>query len=116
MVAQLKAAGAIPIARTNLSEMGLRLCTDNPLHGRTLKPYHRKLTVGGSSGGDVAAVGPEPSERTTAIVTSLPGAPLPASAVAAVQRAAEGLEGAGWELEEATPPDLQRVLDVFARP
>lgn len=28
-VARLKRAGAIPIARTNLSEMGLRLCTVN---------------------------------------------------------------------------------------
>ena len=32
-VARLKAAGAIPIGRTNLSEMGLRLCTSNPLRG-----------------------------------------------------------------------------------
>ncbi|MFZ5895197.1 MAG: amidase family protein [Myxococcota bacterium] len=55
-VLRLKAAGAIPIARTNLSEMGLRLCSVNPLHGRTLNPYDRKLTVGGSSGGDAAAV------------------------------------------------------------
>jgi amidase len=31
IVARLRAAGAIPIARTNLSEMGLRLCTVNPL-------------------------------------------------------------------------------------
>jgi amidase len=56
IVARLKAAGAIPIARTNLSEMGLRLCTINPLHGRTLSPYDRRLTVGGSSGGDAVAV------------------------------------------------------------
>lgn len=56
IVARLKAAGAIPIARTNLSEMGLRLCTINPLHGRTLNPYDRRLTVGGSSGGDAVAV------------------------------------------------------------
>jgi amidase len=55
-VARLKTAGAIPIGRTNQSEMGLRLCTVNPLRGRTLNPYDRKLTVGGSSGGDAAAV------------------------------------------------------------
>lgn len=54
--ARLKAAGAIPIARTNLSELGLRLCSENPLRGRTLNPYDRKLSVGGSSGGDAAAV------------------------------------------------------------
>jgi amidase len=39
VVAWLRAAGAIPVARTNLSEMGLRLCTDNPLNGRTLNPH-----------------------------------------------------------------------------
>lgn len=56
VVARMKAAGAIPIGRTNLSELGLRLCTDNPLRGRTLNPLDPALTVGGSSGGDAAAV------------------------------------------------------------
>lgn len=55
-VARLKSAGAIPIGRTNLSEMGLRLCTVNPLRGRTYNPFDRRLSVGGSSGGDAAAV------------------------------------------------------------
>ncbi len=56
IVARMKAAGAIPIGRTNLSEMGLRLDTDNPLRGRTRNPFDPKLTIGGSSGGDAAAV------------------------------------------------------------
>lgn len=56
IVARMRAAGAVPIGRTNLSEMGLRLCTDNPLRGRTLNPWDAGLTVGGSSGGDAAAV------------------------------------------------------------
>ena len=55
-MARLKAAGAILLARTNMSEMGLRLDTWNPLRGRTLNPYDPRLTVGGSSGGDAAAV------------------------------------------------------------
>ena len=54
MVARLRAAGGIPIARTNMSEMGLRMCTWNPLRGRTLNPYDSRLTVGGSSGGAAA--------------------------------------------------------------
>ena len=72
VVARLKALGAIPIARTNLSEMGLRLCTDNPLHGRTINPHHRSLTVGGSSGGDAVAVamGMTPRRRPRWIATS----------------------------------------------
>ena len=202
-VARMKAAGAIPIARTNQSEMGLRLCTVNPLRGRTLNPFDRKLTVGGSSGGDAAAVatgmtplglgndmggslripaqccgiaalkptsgrvphaasleprdfglaaqimlvhGPlarsvadlrlclsilagrdirdprsvdvplertKPHERRAALITRLPGAPLQASAVSAIERAGEFLRAAGWEVEEAEPPELTRVGDVF---
>ena len=204
-VARLKAAGAIPIGRTNLSEMGLRLCTSNPLRGRTLNPYDRRLTVGGSSGGDAAAVatgmaplgigsdmggslripaqccgvstlkpttgriahaaslepqdhgmagqamlalgplarsvadlrlslsilagrdirdprsvdvpleGPDPEVYRAALVTQLPGAPLEASAVAAIERAGELLRAAGWEVEEAVPPELPRVSEVFGK-
>ena len=56
VVSRMKAAGAIPIARTNLSELGLRLCADNPLRGRTLNPWNTRVTPGGSSGGDAVAV------------------------------------------------------------
>jgi amidase len=56
VVARMKSAGAILLGRTNLSEMGMRLCTDNPLHGRTRNPWNRRLTAGGSSGGDAVAV------------------------------------------------------------
>ena len=55
VVARMKAAGGIPLARTNLPEMGLRITTDNPLHGRTLNPWDRERTAGGSSGGEGAA-------------------------------------------------------------
>ncbi len=56
VVERLRAAGAIPIARTNLSELGFRVCTANPLRGQTLNPYDPKLTPGGSSGGDAVAL------------------------------------------------------------
>ena len=49
-------AGAIPIARTNLQELGLRLDTDNPLRGRTINPWNKNLTPGGSSGGEASAI------------------------------------------------------------
>ena len=49
-------AGAIPIGRTNLPEMGMRLDTDNPLRGRTFNPWNKELTPGGSSGGEAAAI------------------------------------------------------------
>ena len=56
VVARMKAAGAIPLARTNLPEMGLRITTDNPLRGRTLNPWDAERTAGGSSGGEGSAL------------------------------------------------------------
>lgn len=203
IVARMKAAGAIPIGRSNLSEMSLRLCTSNPLHGRTLNPYDRRLTVGGSSGGDAAAVAtgmtpvgiggdlggslrvpaaccgcvaikpttgrvayasslvprdpglamqlmfsagpivrsvrdlrlllpivsgrdirdprsvdvpldlPLPREPVAAVVTSIPGLTLDASQVDAVRQAGKLLEAAGWQVEEASPPEIRSVNQVF---
>ncbi len=56
VVERMRAAGAIAMARTNMAEMGLRVSTDNPLHGRTVNPWHPGLTAGGSSGGDGVAL------------------------------------------------------------
>ncbi len=203
VVERLRAAGAILIARGNLSEMGLRLCTTNPLHGRTLNPFDRGLTVGGSSGGDAAAVavgmapfgvggdiggslrvpaqccgvatlkptpgripiassvppedrglasqlmlslgplarcvrdlrlfltvtagrdardphsidvpleGPRPDAQRVALVTTLPGGPLPAPARDAIAAAGRILESKGYLVEEASPPELASVAEVF---
>lgn len=56
IVQRLRAAGAIPIGRTNLPELGLRLDTDNLLRGRTRNPWDHTRTPGGSSGGEGAAI------------------------------------------------------------
>ena len=56
LVDRMLGAGAIPIGRTNLPEMGMRLDTDNPLRGRTFNPWNKDLTPGGSSGGEAAAI------------------------------------------------------------
>ena len=55
-VARMKRAGAIPLMRTNLPELGLRIDTDNPLRGRTFNPWDANRAVGGSSGGEAAAI------------------------------------------------------------
>lgn len=56
VVERMLGAGAIPIGRTNLPEMGLRLTTDNALHGVTRNPWNTGRTTGGSSGGEAAAL------------------------------------------------------------
>jgi amidase len=203
VVARMKAAGAIPIGRTNMSEMGLRLCSDNPLRGRARNPWNPRLTAGGSSGGDAAAVatgmtplgigtdmggslrvpafccgvatlkpttgrvphaaslppqdygmagqamatpgpmarsvadlrlglsilsgrdirdprsvnvplrGPAPEERRIALVTQIPGTSVPPDTLTAVQLAGELLAAAGWTVEEAAPPEVLRVGELW---
>jgi len=56
-VARMLAAGAIPIGRTNMPELGLRIDTSNPLRGRTGNAWNPSLTPGGSSGGEGSALG-----------------------------------------------------------
>ncbi|HSH90949.1 MAG TPA: amidase [Ramlibacter sp.] len=56
VVERMKAAGAIPIARTNLPDMGLRMATESTLHGVTRNPWRGDRTAGGSSGGEAVAI------------------------------------------------------------
>jgi amidase len=56
LVARLRAAGAIPIARTNLPDLLFAFETDNLLFGRTNNPYDLSRSSGGSSGGEAALI------------------------------------------------------------
>ena len=56
VVANLRQAGAVIIGRTNTPAFSVRWFTDNDLHGRTLNPWSRTHTPGGSSGGASSAV------------------------------------------------------------
>jgi amidase len=55
-VERLRAAGAIPVGRTNLPDFGLRVHTDSALHGLTRNPWNPERTAGGSSGGEAVAI------------------------------------------------------------
>lgn len=55
-VANLRRAGAIPIARTNMPDFALRWHTDSGIAGPTLNPWDPALTPGGSSGGEAVAL------------------------------------------------------------
>lgn len=55
-VARMKAAGAIPIGRTNMPDMAISWHTDSELWGATVNPWDRSRTPGASSGGEAAAL------------------------------------------------------------
>jgi amidase len=56
LVARLRRAGGIPIAKTNLPDLLFAFESDNLLFGRTNNPYGLDRTSGGSSGGEAALI------------------------------------------------------------
>jgi amidase len=56
IVERLKAAGAIPIGRTNLPSGAMRWHCESELWGATLNPWDRSRTPGASSAGEAAAI------------------------------------------------------------
>ncbi|HEY0975103.1 MAG TPA: amidase [Solimonas sp.] len=55
-VARLRAAGAIVLGKTNVSQCLMYTEADNPLHGRTHHPWNPARSPGGSSGGEAALI------------------------------------------------------------
>ena len=55
-VERLRAAGVIPIGKTNIPEFAMGSHTYNALFGTTLNPYDVSKSAGGSSGGAAAAL------------------------------------------------------------
>lgn len=53
---RLKAAGAIVLGKTNVSQLLADSQSDNPVFGRTNNPWNLDRTPGGSSGGAAAAI------------------------------------------------------------
>lgn len=55
-VERMRAAGAIPIGRTNLPDFAIGWHTDSELWGATVNPWDGSRTPGASSGGEAAAL------------------------------------------------------------
>lgn len=56
LVERVRAAGAIPIGKTNISEFGMGSHSYNEVYGTTYNPYDLTKSAGGSSGGAGAAL------------------------------------------------------------
>ena len=56
VVERMKKAGGIPLARTNMPDLGLRMQTESFLYGQTINPWSAEHTTGGSSGGEAVAL------------------------------------------------------------
>jgi amidase len=57
IVERLRAAGAIPLAHSNMPDLCMRFHTKSQLYGATLNPFDQRYSPGGSSGGEGVAVG-----------------------------------------------------------
>lgn len=55
-VARLRAAGAVILGKTNLSEFAMEAIADNLVFGATHNPWRAGISPGGSSGGSAAAL------------------------------------------------------------
>ena len=56
IVTRMRSAGAIPFARTNMPELGLRVHTHSVTYGLTKNPWDPARTAAGSSGGEASAI------------------------------------------------------------
>lgn len=123
VVERMRAAGAIPIGRTNLPDMALRVHTDSSLHGLTRNPWHPGRTAGGSSGGEAAALasGMSPIGLGNDIGGSLRN-PANACGIASIRPSAGRVPDAGYvpaedrmlavQLMNVQGPMARRVADV----
>ena len=123
VVERMRAAGAIPVARTNLPDMALRVHTDSSLHGLTRNPWHPGRTAGGSSGGEAAALasGMSPIGLGNDIGGSLRN-PANACGIASIRPSAGRVPDAGYvpaedrlmavQLMNVQGPMARRVADV----
>lgn len=125
-VGRLRAAGAIPVGKTNVPEFCIEGFTDNRVFGPTRSPWNRDRSPGGSSGGSAAAL----SAGITAIATATDGggsARIPAgltgllglkptTGVIGRRRAPEWIEFSTDGLLATSVDDLRLLLDCVAGP
>ena len=123
VVERMRAAGAIPIGRTNMPDVALRWHTHSFLHGLTRNPWHPGRSAGGSSGGEAAALasGMTPIGLGNDLGGSL-RVPANACGIASIRPSAGRVPDAGYvpaedrllavQLMNVQGPMARRVADV----
>lgn len=64
---------------------------------------------------DAPIDGPAMDVRRAALITQVPGKPLPESTVAAIRASGKVLAAAGWTVEEVEAPEVERVHEIWGR-
>lgn len=64
---------------------------------------------------DITPRVPSVEEQTVALVTEISGVAISHTSIASIRRAGALLEAAGWTVEEATPPELVRVGELWQK-
>jgi fatty acid amide hydrolase len=92
-VARWRAAGAIVVAKTNVSQLTIFAESDNPVYGRTNNPWDISRSCGGSSGGEgaIVAAGGSPLGLGTDIGGSL-RSPATSNGIASLKPSAGRLD------------------------
>lgn len=115
-VARLKQAGAIILGKTNTAEMAMDYNADNPVFGRTSHPLNPRLTPGGSSGGEAAAIatGMSPGGLGSDLAGSV-RIPAHFCGVAALKPTTGRVPGEGQFPPASGPYSLGAVIGPLAR-
>lgn len=125
-VGRLRAAGAIPLGKTNVPEFCIEGFTDNRVFGPTRNPWNIQRSPGGSSGGSAAALsaGLAPiatstdgggSARIPAALTGLLGV-KPTTGVIGRRVAAGWIDFSTDGIMATSVDDLRLLLDCVAGP
>lgn len=123
LVARLRAAGFVPIGKTNMPELGLQAASEPELYGPAHNPWDLARTCGGSSGGSAAAV----AAGIVAVATGGDGGgsiriPAAACGVVGLKPSRGRTPGLGWAglavngVMTRSVRDTAATLDLLARP
>lgn len=121
LVARLRHGGFIPVAKTNMPEMGLLPTTEPELYGPCHNPFGLDRMCGGSSGGSAAAV----AARLVPVATASDGGgsiriPAAACGTVGLKPSRSRTPGAGWGglavngVVTRSVRDSAAVLDLLA--